>query len=408
MVQDITYKQVAKLPVGQVLSDPYVRGLRYIGGAKGSYIQVRYKHPTSGKWVSKGLGRFPTLDEMREAAVDAGRSSSKPSDALEDIRDAARSITGKVRRGIDPRSGVGPDGIKLRQAIRDYGADLRHRRVVGHKEIISMLTREALKQLGDVPISALDRATLVRRIDEVRHKAHGKRWPNGRPGAARGLQVRLNVFLGWAVNQGHLKANPLAGYRRPRQTRAEALARPGRALHDSEIGPLWRACAEVGAPFGNFMQLLLLTGQRRTETAVMAWKDIDEGIWTIPAAGTKAGRAMRVPLPALALRVIAGLSPKTKGHVFVGRWGQPMTGFGARMREFRKDHPEVRRFILHDLRRTMRTGLGSLGVDRTISELMLNHAIADDLEATYDRGEYWPERVAAAKRWADRVEALVK
>ena len=55
----------------------------------------------------------------------------------------------------------------------------------------------------------------------------------------------------------------------------------------------------------------------------------------------------------------------------------------------------------------MRTGLSRLGVDPTLSELMLNHAISDELRAIYDRAEYWQERVKAARKWAAHVAGAV-
>ncbi|MGH6913346.1 MAG: hypothetical protein ACREH3_06525 [Geminicoccales bacterium] len=65
---------------------------------------------------------------------------------------------------------------------------------------------------------------------------------SGRPGAARELKTRTNVFLGWAVDEGLIFSNPLAGWRRPRATRAERIDRPGRALTGAEIydrDPRW-------------------------------------------------------------------------------------------------------------------------------------------------------------------------
>ena len=56
----------------------------------------------------------------------------------------------------------------------------------------------------------------------------------------------------------------------------------------------------------------------------------------------------------------------------------------------------------------MRTGLGRLGVDRVIAELLLNHAISDELTAIYDRAEYWQQRVEAAARWANHVMGLIE
>lgn len=62
----------------------------------------------------------------------------------------------------------------------------------------------------------------------------------------------------------------------------------------------------------------------------------------------------------------------------------------------------------HDLRRTVRTGLGRLGVDRVIAELLIDHAISDELAQIYDHGDYWHVRVEAASRWADHVTGAIE
>jgi integrase len=96
--------------------------------------------------------------------------------------------------------------------------------------------------------------------------------------------------------------------------------------------------------------------------------------------------------------------------VFPGRRDRPISGFSQRLKAVREASAEagLRAWTLHDLRRTVRTGLGRLGVEPQISELLLNHAIGDELAATYDRGDYWRQRVEAAGRWARHVLALVE
>ena len=59
-------------------------------------------------------------------------------------------------------------------------------------------------------------------------------------------------------------------------------------------------------------------------------------------------------------------------------------------------------FTLHDLRRTMRSGLTELGVDDTTAEMMLAHQ-RDELERIYDKNDRWSARVLAARRWAVHV-----
>jgi hypothetical protein len=87
-----------------------------------------------------------------------------------------------------------------------------------------------------------------------------------------------------------------------------------------------------------------------------------------------------------------------------------MTGWSKRLPAVYKltAKAEMARWTLHDLRRTVRTGLGKLGVDRVVAELLIDHAISDDLAAIYDRGDYWHLRVEAAQRWADHVMGLIE
>jgi len=56
-------------------------------------------------------------------------------------------------------------------------------------------------------------------------------------------------------------------------------------------------------------------------------------------------------------------------------------------------------FVIHDLRRTMRTHLGKLGVNRFVAERCLNHKIGG-VEGIYDAGDYLPERRMALDKWA--------
>ena len=64
-------------------------------------------------------------------------------------------------------------------------------------------------------------------------------------------------------------------------------------------------------------------------------------------------------------------------------------------------------WTLHDLRRTMRTGLGKLGVPPHVAELAINH-VKGGVEAIYDRYRYQREIAAALAQWAEHVLALVE
>jgi integrase len=329
--------------------------------------------------------------------------------SLADARKAARKRLGEVAGGGDPsaerKAETKRERARLEHALDAYEADLERRHVVKRDEVMSLLRREMLKPLRNVDLATLTRNDLVKRIADVEK--------SGRPGAARELRKVSAVFLGWCTETGRITVSPLAGWRRRRRTRAERLDRPGRALDDLELPILWRATETEGWPFGPYLQMLLLLGQRRTETALMSWGDLDlkTGIWIVPAEVTKSGREHRVPLPLRAVTILKDLPKMARSpFVFPGRGGSAMTGWSKRLPAVYKATAEagMAPWTPHDLRRTMRTGLGRLGADRIIAELLLNHAISDELTAIYDRAEYWTQRVEAAALWTKHVTGLVE
>src|SRR3954451_778234 len=243
--------------------------------------------------------------------------------SLADAREAAGAHLGVVAKGRDPaaerREGGRQARALLGAAIDRYGEELERRKVVRARETVSMLRRELLRPFGDVDMTSLGRAALVERIESMERV--------GLRGKAKDFRAKAGTFFNWAASSGLIPANPLAGWRRPRRTRAERLERAGRALPDAELPVLWRnAEASPDPVFGAYVRFLLLTGQRRTETALMRWSDVVGDAWTIPAEVTKAGRAHRVPLPAEALALLAALPRLAGGLVFPGRGGGPMSG----------------------------------------------------------------------------------
>ena len=61
-----------------------------------------------------------------------------------------------------------------------------------------------------------------------------------------------------------------------------------------------------GWPFAVYLQMLVLLGRRRTETALVAWSnvDLDKSVWTVPPEITKSGRPHKIPLPPQALAIL--------------------------------------------------------------------------------------------------------
>jgi integrase len=184
-----------------------------------------------------------------------------------------------------------------------------------------------------------------------------------------------------------------------------------RVLTDRELRSFWSATEDLGFPFGPTFQLMALTGQRRGEIAGMRWSQInmDQSVWTIPASVAKNGRAHEVPLSTLAQDIIGAL-PRFAGadFVFTTTGVSPVSGFGrAKDRlDFTMESAEWR---LHDLRRTVASGMARLGIAPHVIEKVLNHVSGEisGVAAVYNRHGYQAEKAEALEAWAKEIQTIV-
>jgi integrase len=233
---------------------------------------------------------------------------------------------------------------------------------------------------------------------------------------ARALFTALSSLFNWARRHRRTSAgNPCSGLRP-----ANAVARV-RVLSNPEFVWFWKA-ADAEALVGPLLKLLLLTGARLNEVAGMRWSELSEdgATWTLPKERTKNKRAYAVPLSPMAQALIASV-PRLTGSdlVFTTTHETPVSGWSRTKRRLdrnmltiaRKDKRDavVAPWRLHDLRRTLVTGMAELGVRSDVIELCVNHVsgVRAGVAGTYNRSELWDERKDAFKRWANHVAGLV-
>lgn len=247
----------------------------------------------------------------------------------------------------------------------------------------------------------------------------------GKPVAANRTLAAIRKLFNWALQRGLIEATPVALVEMPaRETRRE------RTLSGDEIRVVWRCLDVLGYPFGPFFKTALATGQRREEVASMRWQDINEAerTWTLPSEMTKAGRAHVVPLSSSVIETLAetkatgirlgtgrGEGVALGTYVFTTRGDRPISGYSkvkgrldkavlaARTKEAL---PDLEPWTIHDLRRTVGTGLGKLGVSRFIIARVLNHADSS-VTGIYDRHEYLDEKRSALDAWGAHLTELI-
>ena len=133
--------------------------------------------------------------------------------------------------------------------------------------------------------------------------------------------------------------------------------------------------------------------------------DAETGKWFLPAERAKNHHALLLPLPGPAWDIIKDVKPQ-RDHLF-GRagfqtWGRAKATLDAKLGD------SVASWTLHDIRRSMATGMATLGVAPHIVEAVLNHQSGHKagVAGVYNRAQYEKEKRMALAQWADHVQAL--
>ena len=354
-----------------------------------------YAAQASATWSSTEFGR----QQRRESLGDVRRIS------LEDARKIARKLFAKVELGTDPALERAEAG-KAATARKFTLALVADRYLDAKKEVLRPSTfAQSARYLGQhwaplrgLPISTIGRADIAARLQELT-KDHGR-------SASAGARRTLSAMFGWAMREGLCDANPTLLTNDPE----EGVLSRDRVLDDDELKIVWRACQMLGIP-GRIVKLLMLLGCRRHEIGGLAWTEInlDTGLLQIPGDRTKNGRTLELSLPPLALELIASM-PREGEYVFGSRrgfsgWSVLKLQLDLQITTINGRPPTPWR--LHDLRRTMRSGLGRLGIPPHVAELCINH-VRGGMAGIYDKYTYQQEIKAALARWAEHVLAVVE
>jgi len=159
-------------------------------------------------------------------------------------------------------------------------------------------------------------------------------------------------------------------------------------------------------------RVLLLTGQRKSDWAVAIDKEVNPGLelLTVPAARYKNGSDHEVPLTPKVLEVLEA-RPKRSHFLFSSTGRRPLLGMGWFKSKLDKIITErlgapLEPWVIHDLRRTVRTRLSELGIDYEIKERVVGHR-QPELSEIYDQFHYRPQKREALWKWQDRLLEIV-
>ena len=317
---------------------------------------------------------------------------------LENARQEARRIFGKVANGHDPanekaerrRAASHTLDATIARYLETKATDLKPRSLI---EVRRHLEKN-WQPLHNLSIASIGRANVAATLSAMA-KTKGSVTANR-------ARAALSAMFRWAIGEGLCDHNAVTGTNIQQEN-----GHRERSLSDGEVAKVWLAAPKND--YGNIVRLLMLTGCRREEVGGLRWSEVDleARTITIPGERTKNNVEHVVPLADGAISILQGIMRRgERDFVFgIAREGG-FSGWAKSKTRLDKAVALKDEWRLHDLRRTVRTGLGKLGVQPHVAEAALNH-LPPKLIRTYDRNTYASEKKAALDLWASHLKVAI-
>ncbi len=348
-------------------------------GQKSFFLSYRIQ----GKRRRHTLGRYPEIN-------------------LAKARELAYEKRAQVSRGEDPVAIIKAASQTFDIVLADF-LELhvkRFNKPNTQRSTRRLLEKECLPQWNQRPIDKIKRKDIIDVLDRMIER--------GSPGAANNAYAAISKFFNWCVSRDLLEINPFNGVKRPSKKRSR-----DRVLSDTELERVWGAAQNSVYPYKAIVSLLILTGQRRGEVANMEWNQIDweNKVWKLPASLTKNNRSHTLPLSQPALEIL-NQTPRLNDNKFVfpalGSETTTFSGFGKCKYRLDKEVQLQEHWRLHDLRRTVATGMAKMEIPPHVIERVLNHVSGQfgGVAGIYNRYGYEKEMRIALDKWGDHVLLL--
>ncbi|MGD6736318.1 tyrosine-type recombinase/integrase (plasmid) [Photobacterium leiognathi subsp. mandapamensis] len=194
--------------------------------------------------------------------------------------------------------------------------------------------------------------------------------------------------------------------------------------HADRVGERWLKWDELylllsnesGLYFEEDIHILIklcvhLGGQRPYEVMATRWDcvDFDNASFEIAGEVSKNYRANLIPLTDTAYSLLCRLKEISGDSVYLfprdSASGHLDPNYLSRkIRKFCVD-TEFNKFVPRDLRRTVKTLAGELGISKEIRDCIQNHSMNDVSSKHYDRYDYFKEKRIALERWEAKLNA---
>jgi integrase len=335
--------------------------------------------------------------------------------SIQDARRTAGELSSKVRLGRDPMmekaEGLARAADTFATVMDSYlkmvKPLMRAKTYEQSEQVLTMVC----KPLHPLPFTAITRREIVALLTPITVR--------GRRMQSNNVRKKLSALFNWAIKQGLAENNPVAGTIKHKEKPRE------RVLSLPELVAIWHAVDDVHVytDYTSIIRLLMLTGQRRNEIANLQWCEVRDENFTedgaviagpaivLPPERTKNGIKHIVPLSQPAQTVLAArLRGLNDNYVFRRKLDAPMiTAWekkrGILDRALLKRGHTLAPWVLHDLRRSVATHMGEMGIQPHVIEAVLNHVSGSraGVAGVYNRSKLEGPKRQALAVWAEHL-----
>jgi integrase len=367
-------------------------GLHTVGTVAG--LRLRVKESGARSWVLR------TMVGSRRAEIGLG---GYPTVTLAQAVDYAREALQKIRMGTDPAAERRALRSTVESTFKKTAEDYIKAHRAGWKNAKHALQWESTLEayvypvFGNKHVRDITKADVLVAIEPI--------WSTKNETASR-VRNRIELVLSYAM-QKELRPEGLnpARWRGNLDMALPRLGKSARVKHHAALGiddmhSFMKRLADIQGMGARALEFVILTAARSGEVRGATWAEIDTkaGVWSIPAERMKSSRPHRVPLSALAIKLLKSL-PKFEGVdlVFAGKEGKALSDMTLTAVLRRMEVPAT----THGFRSTFRDWAAErTAVPSEVAEMALAHAVGDQTEAAYRRGDLFDKRRELMTLWA--------
>lgn len=408
-------------------------GLRVAKGSTGKTTFIyRYRSPISNKTKQCKLGDYPAMS-LAEARVQLAVLKAQRATGLcpATLKKELKKQNAKVQESLKHSE------LKVVQIIERYLADhiedkvdksgvvirVGARKKKGQKEVRNLLLGSPSKLrrkdgkpnkpmfselLGDLTIDELTSKDIFNAVMKVVDR--------GAEVSAGNMLREFTAAIDFSIGDGLPDdfVNPCYQVKAMlKRKKIKLTASPRkRVLNDTELSKFlrWLPSSSFTPTQKSVLTFTLMTGCRTGEVVEAEWRDIDleRGIWALRENKTDMPRDVQLSSQAIAF--LKQLKRLTGQYVFPSqKTGKPiqqksLTEQAWHIRQ-RGEMLDIDRWVPHDLRRTVRTGLARLGCPEAVSEAILGHE-KSGVVGIYNLHSYSAESKEWLQVWCDHLDGL--